>query len=107
MPRKPSRNGGSAARFCDHKSLIPDTFMLAGTVWSVVKSSGMSELGRCERDRAVILLKADVPDQVMASTFFHELVHAILFAQGKTEHDEREIDSLGQFLHQFNVTRGP
>lgn len=38
-------------------------------------------------------------------TFYHELVHAIMFAMGKTAHDEEFTDAFGSFLHQFEKTK--
>ena len=105
MPRNDPKISGTAARLSDQKSLIPDTFMLAGTVWTVAYSADIGELGRCERDKATILLKTDVPEQVMVSTFCHELIHAMKFMRGETDHDEKDVDAQGHLLHQFLVTR--
>lgn len=44
-------------------------------------------------------------DQMTQQTFFHELVHAILFAMGKTAHDEEFTDIFGAFLHQYDKTK--
>lgn len=44
-------------------------------------------------------------DQMTQQTFFHELVHAILFAMGKTAHDEEFTDTFGAFLHQYDKTK--
>jgi hypothetical protein len=33
--------------------------------------------------------------------FCHELQHAIRYTLGKDEHDETEVDSQGNLLHQF------
>lgn len=39
-------------------------------------------------------------------TFLHELAHAMTFADGVTcEHDERSIDRLGAYLHQYEQTK--
>jgi hypothetical protein len=46
----------------------------------------------------------DVTDQTYAVTFYHELVHAILFTMGKSNHDEEFVDSFGQLLYQYVKT---
>lgn len=84
--------------------MIPSAFMLGGTVWSVEVVDGLSELGCCERDTATIRLKRGLSEQIAASTFFHELTHAILYHLGKTQHDEAEVDAWAHLLHQFAVT---
>jgi hypothetical protein len=38
-------------------------------------------------------------------TFSHELVHAIMFAMGHTQHDEVFVDAFGALLHQYERTR--
>lgn len=38
-------------------------------------------------------------------TFYHELVHAIMFAMGHTQHDETFVDAFGGLLHQYTKTR--
>jgi len=38
-------------------------------------------------------------------TFFHELVHAIMFAMGHTQQDEVFVDAFGQLLHQYERTK--
>lgn len=44
-------------------------------------------------------------EQMTQQTFFHELVHAILFTMGKTNHDEEFTDAFGAFLHQYERTK--
>jgi hypothetical protein len=41
--------------------------------------------------------------QAAEATFFHELVHAIKFTMGETNHDEREVEAFGNLLHQTFV----
>lgn len=84
---------------------VPKAFNLAGVRWRVVRVPGLSELGLCDRDTATIRIRAGLPKQIAETTFCHELVHAIKFARGETDHDEREVDSFGAFLHQFLTTR--
>lgn len=84
--------------------MIPSSFDLLGITWQVVESDHINEMGRCERDKATIWIQAGLPDQIKQATFCHELVHAMWFAMGKTEHNEQEVDLLGSLLHQYMVT---
>lgn len=85
---------------------IPKTFQLAGVSWTVEQVKGMEDLGLCERDKALIILRKDLPREQKELTFFHELFHAIKYTQGDGgPHDEKEIDSLAYMLHQFLKTR--
>ena len=83
---------------------IPTSFQLAGIVWKVVETDAISDMGHCDSEAATIRLRSDLPDQVKQATFCHELQHAILFAMGRTDHDEREVDAQGNLLHQFLTT---
>jgi len=38
-------------------------------------------------------------------TFFHELVHAILFGMGQINHDETFVDAFGSLMHQYERTK--
>jgi hypothetical protein len=38
-------------------------------------------------------------------TFCHELVHAIMFSMGHTQHEEVFVDAFGQLLHQYERTK--
>ena len=87
------------------KFTIPETFQLVGITWRVVYNKHMDELGLCKRDEATIYIKEGLPQPIAAATFAHELVHAIKFARGETEHDEKDVDSFGNLLHQFFITR--
>lgn len=85
---------------------LPASFELAGICWSVKVIPGLPDLGQCLRDSAEIHIRAGLQPQIAAATFCHELVHALLYTTGKTDHDEREVDQLGALLHQFLVTVG-
>jgi hypothetical protein len=80
---------------------IPKTFTLAGIRWSVEESDAISEMGHCNAETATIRLRKGLSDQVKAATFCHELQHAIRYTLGLDEHDEKEVDSQGNLLHQF------
>lgn len=42
--------------------------------------------------------------QATEATFFHELVHAIKFVMGDTDHSEKEVEGFGNLLHQWVIT---
>jgi hypothetical protein len=80
---------------------IPRAFLLAGIRWTVEESTHISDMGHCDSETATIRLRKDLSPQVKASTFCHELQHAIRYTLGKDEHDEVEVDAQGNLLHQF------
>jgi hypothetical protein len=80
---------------------IPRSFTLAGILWTVEESNAISDMGHCDNETATIRLRANLPEQIKAATFCHELQHAIRFTTGKDEHDEIEVDAQGNLLHQF------
>jgi len=42
---------------------------------------------------------------ITEQTFFHELVHAIMFSMGHTNHDEIFVDAFGALLHQYDRSK--
>jgi hypothetical protein len=90
----------------EQAGLIPATFQLGGIQWVVRNSEDLLDvIGCCQRDAATIVLSSKVPEQIRESTFCHELMHAVYFSMGRQEHDEREIDAIATFLHQFLLTQ--
>jgi hypothetical protein len=83
---------------------LVSSFMLAGTVWEVYEVDHLTEMGNCEPAQALLRIRRDMPVQAKESTFYHELVHAILFTMGRNNHDEDFVDTFGNFLHQFANT---
>lgn len=86
--------------------MIPATFDLAGTTWVVRLETppDPTTLGQTVRDQATIYVNPAYPLAIQQSTFFHELVHAILYTTGKDAHDEEKVDLLGALFHQFVKT---
>lgn len=66
---------------------------------------GLSEMGVCDWEQHQIRLRKGMTNQNTQVTFYHELVHAILFTMGKTGHDEEFVNTVGEFLHQFQRTK--
>lgn len=63
--------------------------------------------GLCDPAVARIFINKDRHTclEEMEHTFWHELTHALLFANGENGHDEEWVDRIGGFLHQFTNTR--
>jgi len=79
------------------------TFYLAGCKWTVILNKDITEMGTCNPMTYEIVLKDGMSQQAIEATFFHELVHAIKFTMGETNHDEREVEAFGNLLHQTFV----
>ena len=87
------------------KPALPTSFTLAGFEWTVVVRADLSEYGRCDPTTQVIYIREGMNKQLTEQTFFHELVHAIMFSMGQTNHDEVFTDAFGTFLHQYDKTK--
>ena len=81
------------------------TFQLAGSKWCVNYLSHMEEMGKCDPEKQTIFIRMDMNKQTTEQTFYHELVHAIMFTMGKLNHDEEFVDTFGAFLHQYQLTK--
>lgn len=81
------------------------TFNLAGSKWHVNYLCHMEEMGKCDPEKQTIFIRMDMNKQTTEQTFYHELVHAILFTMGKLNHDEEFVDTFGAFLHQYQITK--
>jgi hypothetical protein len=85
--------------------IIPKTFQLAGIKWKVRPVKGLPELGRCDRDKSLILLQAELENKAKEVAFVHELIHAIKYHLGDGgPHDEKEVDAFAYLLHQYLIT---
>jgi hypothetical protein len=87
---------------------IPKGFTLAGIPWEVevrsMVADGSDAVGRCQGQRARILVESTLKKELKEQTYCHELVHAILFTMGKMEHDEEFVDAFAHLLHQALLT---
>ena len=93
---------------------IPSSFKLLGRT-IVVKEDAqlMQDRDWCgsadyQKDVITLLPKSahyNASNAKLEQTFCHELVHAILFTMGKTNHDEEFTDAFGSLLHQFERTK--
>lgn len=63
--------------------------------------------GLCDDQRGRILLNKDLDktEAALRETFWHEFAHALKFANGERDHDEAEVERIGQALLQFEETR--
>lgn len=62
-------------------------------------------MGYCDPESYSIKIRSNMSDQAKQATFYHELVHAILFTMGQTNHNEEFVDTFGGFMHQFMNTK--
>ena len=84
---------------------IPCAFKLAGCYWKVIETEAFYDQGMCYPEEHTIRIRKELPKQAKETTFYHELVHAILFTMGETNHDEKYVDTFGAFLHQYNESK--
>lgn len=85
--------------------IIPKSFQLAGTKWKVKQITNLPELGRCDRDHALILLQKEQTAASKEIAILHEVVHAIRYTMGDGgPHDEKEVDGFAALLHQYMIT---
>ena len=75
-------------------------FKLAGMTWEVI-ATDMPDLGASNPDLCKILINKKLTGQDREVTFYHELVHAILFTMGERDHDERFVEGFAQLLYQY------
>lgn len=87
------------------KPTVASTFTLAGFEWTVRYVEGITEYGLCNPSTQEIIIRAGMNEQMTQQTFFHELVHAIMFTMGKLNHDEEFTDAFGSLLHQYERTK--
>lgn len=83
---------------------LPTSFQLAGCEWSVKFVPELPEMGLCDPQKYEISIRSGMNAQATQATFFHELVHAIKFVMGETDHSEKEVEGFGNLLHQWVIT---
>lgn len=91
--------------------MIPKRFTLVNREYRVQKmakdvAEAGEQFGDCDRAQGLIRVKFD--NQKNAEhTFYHELVHALLWTTTKPKLSKNEafVDSLGAALHQYMQTR--
>lgn len=86
-------------------AVVPTYFELGGFEWTVKFSEDLTELGKSDCHSQTITLRSGMSEQTTIQTFYHELVHAILFTMGQMSHDEVYVDAFAVFLHQFAKTQ--
>ena len=84
---------------------VATSFSLAGSVWYVNDVMHMDDMGKCDPEKQTITIRMDMNKQTTEQTFYHELVHAIMFTMGKLNHDEEFTDAFGALLHQYHRTK--
>lgn len=96
--------------------MIPKSFKLANRTWRVEFKKDLMAgpedqpcWGLANHLEAVIQLDEDLlaPNmaEYLASTFEHELMHAMLCAHGVRDHDERFVDGMALLRRQYELTK--
>ena len=96
--------------------MIPKSFKLANRTWRVEFKTNLVAgpeeqpcWGLANHIEAVIQLDDELlaPDmaEYLASTFEHELMHAMLSAHGVRDHDERFVDGMALLRRQYELTK--
>jgi hypothetical protein len=96
----------------DKTNLIPQSFTLFGSDWSVKydtdRIDDLALYGLCEFSKQLITLSNDskLEPDVVGTTFYHELTHAILESMHEMDltHNEKFIEVFGGLLYQFIKT---
>jgi len=86
------------------RPVVVTSFSLAGFDWQVQFIKDLSEFGKCDVNNQTISIREGMNEQTTKQTFYHELVHAIMFSMGHTQHDEIFTDAFGGMLLQFEKT---
>ena len=86
------------------RPVVVSSFQLAGFDWTVRFVRDLSEYGKCDVMNQTIYIKDGMNVESTKQTFYHELVHAIMFSMGHTQHDEIFTDAFGGMLLQFEKT---
>lgn len=86
---------------------LPKKFTLGAVTWDVVEMAPLHNVyGSTHVDQSKVVVLSTLPQPVKEQTFYHELVHCILFAMGKQmPHDEEFVDGFATFLHQYEHTK--
>lgn len=86
--------------------MIPNTVIVAGIPYTIRESvvvvidGNTNYAGSCNYENAIIEIKEDLPNERKQETFIHELLHAILFEAGYSEHDEELVSRASKIMYQ-------
>lgn len=86
----------------------PKSFTLGAVEWKVTEQEHLpSAMGATYSQEAKVALLSSLNPLIKEQTFYHELVHCILYMMGKPtdQHDEAFVDGFATFLHQFEKTK--
>ena len=94
---------------------IPKSFKLANRTWRVRYVEGMTRhdgapvWGHADGDTATITLNSDMcapgREELLAHTWEHELLHALMMAHGCVDHDERFVEGVAALRRQYELTK--
>lgn len=86
------------------KTRLPRSVKIGPNTYNIVVRdlSGEGAVGRCNRDRDRIEIDSQLGSSAKVVTFWHEIIHAMLFSGGICEnHDEIIVESLANQIVLF------
>lgn len=90
--------------------MIPTSFKLVNRTYKVKKLGkelAEKKYGDCDKEKALIRVYPGSTKENTEHTFYHELVHALLWATTKPKLSDNEdfVDSLAAMIHQYEQTK--
>lgn len=91
---------------------IPNKVKIGGIVYDIEQTEHRSEgenilLGEISYSTGKIYLNETIRHDILAQTFFHEVVHGCLYAMGsKLNDNEKFVEGISQQLYQVMVDNG-
>ena len=99
--------------------MIPTKFQILGQTIEIVFDDMFCHKNKCygmysSIENKIILAKkykvkkgwANYKDEIIIATFYHELMHCLLYYSNSTEWlNEELVDKLGNFLHQYEISK--
>jgi hypothetical protein len=99
--------------------MIPESFQILGQKIQIIFDDKFCHKHKCygmylSFENKIILAKKyktakgwfDYNEDIILATFYHELIHCLLFYAGSDQWlNEELVDKIGNFLHQFETTK--
>jgi hypothetical protein len=77
--------------------MLIDAVKIGPLVYAVNRAP-ISEMGICDYEKQTITIRDGLAPEVAKVVLWHEVVHAVLFQLGYTDHDERLVDGLAHSI---------
>jgi hypothetical protein len=69
-----------------------------GPLVYTVQHAPISEMGICDYEKQTITIREGITPEVARCVLWHEIVHAMLYQLGYTDHDEKLVDGLAHSI---------